>query len=333
MSSSTPPAGRAARGTTSGSWCSPSTPRRLDWIARILAQHGYRHGIELATIQGTTDPEERELIRARFTAPPDEHPVRVLVATDSAGEGIDLQDYCHRLVNFDIPFNPSRLEQRIGRIDRYGQHKPGDLSAHSRRVDHEVRPRPEVPHRHRHGEDREQSPPISARSTRSSTSSRDPGPLPGRTGRKVRLPRADEGSVIIDRALAGGLELDRALTELSRTYAERKAKMHLTPANALRVVDTALELTGQPPLRPVGRRRNRRGGLRGPGARPGVAARAARPRHHAQARRAAPGHVRRRRRPRGAATWSTSTWGTRCCSAPPGSCAPRCSASTRRCTG
>ena len=45
----------------------------------------------------------------------------MLVATDSAGEGIDLQDYCHRLVNFDIPFNPSRLEQRIGRIDRYGQ--------------------------------------------------------------------------------------------------------------------------------------------------------------------------------------------------------------------
>ncbi len=47
--------------------------------------------------------------------------MRVLLATDSAGEGIDLQAHCHRLVNFDIPFNPSRLEQRIGRIDRYGQ--------------------------------------------------------------------------------------------------------------------------------------------------------------------------------------------------------------------
>ena len=47
--------------------------------------------------------------------------MRVLVATDAAGEGIDLQDYCHRLVNFDVPFNPSRLEQRVGRIDRYGQ--------------------------------------------------------------------------------------------------------------------------------------------------------------------------------------------------------------------
>ena len=76
-------------------------------------------------IQGSTPAEEREDIRAKFTAPPDKQPVRVLVATDSAGEGIDLQDHCHRLVNFDIPFNPSRLEQRIGRIDRYGQeHTP-----------------------------------------------------------------------------------------------------------------------------------------------------------------------------------------------------------------
>ena len=45
--------------------------------------------------------------------------------TDAAGEGIDLQRQCHRLVNYDIPFNPNRLEQRIGRIDRYGQlHTP-----------------------------------------------------------------------------------------------------------------------------------------------------------------------------------------------------------------
>ena len=58
--------------------------------------------------------------------------------------------------------------------------------------------------------------------------------------------------MIINRALAGGMELNRALTELSRTYDERKAEMHLTPANARRVVDTALELTGQPPLREVG---------------------------------------------------------------------------------
>lgn len=97
----------------------------LDWIVGILNQRGY--GPILATIQGSTPSEEREDTRARFSEDPSKEPVRVLVATDSAGEGIDLQAHCHRLVNFDVPFNPSRLEQRIGRIDRYGQLKVPEI--------------------------------------------------------------------------------------------------------------------------------------------------------------------------------------------------------------
>jgi hypothetical protein len=58
--------------------------------------------------------------------------------------------------------------------------------------------------------------------------------------------------VIITRALAGGIELNRGLTELSRTYDERKVEMHLTPGNARRVVDAAPALTAQPPLTEVG---------------------------------------------------------------------------------
>ena len=96
----------------------------LHWITTVLGSQGYDQD-RLVVIQGSTPPEERELIRARFNADPAQEPVRVLVATDAAGEGIDLQTRCHRLVNFDVPFNPSRLEQRIGRIDRYGQrHAP-----------------------------------------------------------------------------------------------------------------------------------------------------------------------------------------------------------------
>ncbi len=46
--------------------------------------------------------------------------IQVLVATEAAGEGINLQ-FCHFLINYDIPWNPNRLEQRMGRIHRYGQ--------------------------------------------------------------------------------------------------------------------------------------------------------------------------------------------------------------------
>jgi hypothetical protein len=52
--------------------------------------------------------------------------VRVLIATDTASEGIDLQRFCHHLLHFDLPYNPSRMEQRNGRIDRHGQ--PADTA-------------------------------------------------------------------------------------------------------------------------------------------------------------------------------------------------------------
>jgi SNF2 family DNA or RNA helicase len=83
----------------------------VDWLQRVLAQRGYAD--HLAVIQGSTPPEDREYIRSQFTADPAKEPVRVLLATDAAGEGIDLQTYCHRLVNFDIPFNPSRLSELL----------------------------------------------------------------------------------------------------------------------------------------------------------------------------------------------------------------------------
>ncbi|MFI7080625.1 DISARM system SNF2-like helicase DrmD [Micromonospora sp. NPDC049903] len=90
------------------------------WLADLLRQEGLG-GDGLALLHGGTPPDEREQIRLAFQAHPTERPVRVLLATDAASEGIDLQNHCHRLVNYDIPFNPNKLEQRIGRIDRYGQ--------------------------------------------------------------------------------------------------------------------------------------------------------------------------------------------------------------------
>ncbi|HUZ52131.1 MAG TPA: DISARM system SNF2-like helicase DrmD [Streptosporangiaceae bacterium] len=96
------------------------------WLADLLVQAGLGDG-HLALLHGGMGIEEREQLREAFQASPAEHPVRILLATDAASEGIDLQRHCHRLVNYDIPFNPNKLEQRIGRIDRYGQREVAQI--------------------------------------------------------------------------------------------------------------------------------------------------------------------------------------------------------------
>ena len=67
---------------------------------------------------GPTPPAKREEIKQAFNTDPRKHPVRILIATDAAREGLNLQAYCHNLFHFDVPWNPSRMEQRNGRIDR-----------------------------------------------------------------------------------------------------------------------------------------------------------------------------------------------------------------------
>ncbi|MFS8069622.1 MAG: DISARM system SNF2-like helicase DrmD, partial [Byssovorax sp.] len=77
-----------------------------DGERRILQFHG-----------GMGDDARDEVQRA-FNSKPDDHPVRILVATDAAREGVNLQAHCADLFHFDIPWNPARMEQRNGRIDR-----------------------------------------------------------------------------------------------------------------------------------------------------------------------------------------------------------------------
>ncbi len=71
----------------------------------------------VVTIHGGTRRDERRVVREAFTHDPD---VRVLVATDAAGEGLNLQA-AHLMINYDLPWNPNRIEQRFGRIHRIGQ--------------------------------------------------------------------------------------------------------------------------------------------------------------------------------------------------------------------
>lgn len=95
----------------------------LNWLQHILATEGFVEGGRLMTLYGGMESDKREAIKAAFQTGPDKSPVRILLATDAASEGIDLQNHCHQIIHMEIPWNPNRLEQRNGRIDRHGQKK------------------------------------------------------------------------------------------------------------------------------------------------------------------------------------------------------------------
>ncbi|HZO66584.1 MAG TPA: DISARM system SNF2-like helicase DrmD [Kribbellaceae bacterium] len=214
------------------------------WLAELLRQEGLA-GQALAQLHGGLATDEREQLRLAFQADPTEHPVRILLATDAASEGIDLQKHCHRLVNYDIPFNPNKLEQRIGRIDRYGQTQTPDVrhfvgtgwghAVDSYEADLEFLSRVAI---------------------------------------KVARMEEDLGSVnavlaeaVLRRMLGETVESDvdtagRAASELPaesnvgeqvrqlrRNLDETVAELGMTPSAVKRVVDTALDLARQQPLR------------------------------------------------------------------------------------
>lgn len=84
----------------------------LLYLEERLRNNGYT----ITTIHGGKSVDERRQAQWEFAKPE----TQILIATDAAGEGINLQ-FCRLMINWDIPWNPNRLEQRMGRIHRYGQ--------------------------------------------------------------------------------------------------------------------------------------------------------------------------------------------------------------------
>ncbi|MFF3497305.1 DISARM system SNF2-like helicase DrmD [Streptomyces sp. NPDC002795] len=224
------------------------------WLLNLLQQHELTDGGRVAVLHGGLNREEREEIRLGFQAHPatDEGKVRILLATDAASEGIDLQNHCHRLFNYDIPFNPNKLEQRIGRIDRWGQ-----------RTD------PEIGHFIGSGWEKAMAGSYEADLE-----------FLSRVARKVARMEEDLGSVnaviadavqrritgdqtpvnieeakpkqIAGRRTGGTIAAEQNVTaqakRLADQYQETVDTLGLTPANIKRVVDTALALDHQQPL-------------------------------------------------------------------------------------
>jgi superfamily II DNA or RNA helicase len=92
----------------------------LDYLrARLVARFG--DGDWLRALYGGMSDEDRDAVKHAFNDP--KSPARVLLATDAAGEGLNLQRACRLLLHWDIPWNPGKMEQRNGRLDRHGQER------------------------------------------------------------------------------------------------------------------------------------------------------------------------------------------------------------------
>ncbi|MCX6345660.1 MAG: DISARM system SNF2-like helicase DrmD [Armatimonadetes bacterium] len=225
------------------------------WLHTLLASECLADGDRLMEIYGGMEPDKREKIKAAFQADPSVSPVRILLATDAASEGIDLQNHCHQLIHYEIPWNPNRMEQRNGRLDRHGQ-------KHDVQIYHFV------------GKGYAQN---------SVNSTTRPGDLEGdleflmRVAQKVENIREDLGKVgpviatqVQEAMLGRRTTLDTAKTEreaekprkmlkfernlrdeiqkLHEQLQETKIELQLSPENTQAVVEIGLQLADQPSL-------------------------------------------------------------------------------------
>lgn len=121
-----PPFGKQARGAAAWNHCRvliftenrEGTKRYLKTILEQAIEGTDRADERIEVIDGLTTSIRRKEIQRRFNADPSKDPLRILLATDAAREGLNFQAHCSDLFHFDLPWNPGRIEQRNGRIDR-----------------------------------------------------------------------------------------------------------------------------------------------------------------------------------------------------------------------
>ncbi len=227
-----------------------------NWLQELFAAEGLTEGGRLLTLYGGMDDEEREQVKAAFQANPEDSTVRILLATDAASEGIDLQRHCHRLVHYEIPWNPNRMEQRNGRIDRHGQrHTPLVYHFAPQGYDQKAIDR-DVPVGALEG-DLE----FLMRAVQKVEQIREDlgkvGPViadqvtEAMLGKRVRLDTvvAERGAEPVKRLLKFERDLRKDIQALYDQLQESRRTLHLSPENVQSVVQIALELAGQPPLR------------------------------------------------------------------------------------
>lgn len=228
------------------------------WLKEILASKGWG-GDLLMVLHGAMPQDDREIVKAAFQAAPDISPVRILLATDAASEGIDLQNHCNYLIHVEIPWNPNVLEQRNGRIDRHGQKepivriwhpvgraaaagkassgsKPGDLDDDQEFLLRAVRKVDAI------REDLGCVGPVIARQIEES--------MLGRR-REMDTRDAEARAAKAKRFIAAERKLQERISRLHQRLLDAREGFHLEPGRIARAVSTALDIAGKPPLEPV----------------------------------------------------------------------------------
>ena len=231
-----------------------------DYFQEQLAARGVP-GERVAVLNGQTDRDVREDLKARWQDDPANDPVRILLATDAASEGISLQNHCRRLLHLEIPWNPNRLEQRNGRVDRHGQPAAEVLIHHavsagwreSGRADGTLEGDLAFLFRAAEKVDRIRvdlgsTGPVIASQVEAAMLGRRPHDVDEMAGSGARdRHAASRRALALDRSVQGELERLHGRLEQSRE------ELGLEPTRVERVVATALERAGEPALAPEGR--------------------------------------------------------------------------------
>ncbi|MGX9364514.1 DISARM system SNF2-like helicase DrmD [Desulfoplanes sp. PS50] len=228
------------------------------WLEQMLAAHRFA-GERLMSLHGGTDPKDREVIKAAFQAHPDISPVRILLATDAASEGIDLQNHCNNLIHVEIPWNPNVMEQRNGRIDRHGQKEPEVFILHPVGKGFEYEKVDAIRNVGQIEGDHE----FLMRAVQKVANIReDLGSVGPVIARQIEAAMLGKGSIMdtggvekkareVRKSMAGERRLKEKIANLHDRLMEAKNDFHLSPDHISRAVETALELAGKPPLKPV----------------------------------------------------------------------------------
>jgi ERCC4-related helicase len=231
-----------------------------NWLQEVLATEGFSSGDRLMTMYGGMDKEHRESVKAAFQTDPEKSPVRILLATDAASEGLDLQNFCSRLIHYEIPWNPNRMEQRNGRVDRHGQKADEVLVFHFVGAGYKSRANQQFTG---HASDMEADLEFLMRVAQKIETIREDlgkvGPVIAQQVEEAMLGRrstlqteeAEREAQPIRKMLRFERDLHKQVQALMDQYKETRRELRLSPDNIQKVVQVALQLAGQPGLIPA----------------------------------------------------------------------------------